>query len=242
VMSLLHRERNRSESQSGPGQVVDVAIYEAVLTLMESLLPDYQLGEHTRGRTGSVLPNVAPSNLYETADGTLVLIAANADAPFRRLADVMGRSELATDPRYATHTARGEHAAELDELIGQWTRRHKAAALVDLLAEHGVPAGQIYTAAEMLTDPHFAAREAILTETHPTLGEFPMQAPCPRLSGSPGSVRSLGPDHGAHDQEVFGDLLGLSTEELERLRLDGIVASPPMSLSAPSGRERGEQR
>lgn len=242
VMSLLHREQNRANTQPGPGQVVDVAIYEAVLTLMESLLPDYSLGQHTRGRTGSVLPNVAPSNLYESADGVLVLIAANADAPFRRLVEVMGRPELASDERYATHTARGANAAELDEMIGQWTRRHQAAALVDLLAEHGVPAGQIYTAAEMLTDPHFAARQAILTETHPTLGDFPMQAPCPRLSASPGSVRSLGPDHGEHDQEVFVDLLGLEAEELERLRADGVVAAPPLSMSTPSGGERGEHR
>jgi crotonobetainyl-CoA:carnitine CoA-transferase CaiB-like acyl-CoA transferase len=243
TMSLLHRERTCNNGSGGrPGQVVDVAIYEAVLSLMESLLPDYQIGHHVRSRTGSILPNVAPSNAYESADGVLVLIAANADAPFRRLAEVMGQPELATDPRYATHTARGERAAELDALIGQWTRRHKATDLVDLLAEHGVPAGQIYTAAEMLADPHFAARQAILTGTHPTLGEFPMQAPCPRLSASPGSVRSLGPEHGEHNQEVFGDLLGLSPAELDRLREDGILATPPLSMSAPSGGERGEQR
>ena len=141
VMSLLERERGRAATGEGRGQVVDVAIYEAVLTLMESLLPDYQLGDHTRGRSGSVLPNVAPSNLYETADGVMVLIAANADAPFRRLAEVMGQPELADDPRYATHLARGERADELDILIENWTRGFGAAELVDLLAEHGVPAG-----------------------------------------------------------------------------------------------------
>jgi crotonobetainyl-CoA:carnitine CoA-transferase CaiB-like acyl-CoA transferase len=242
TMSLLHRERTRANGTGRPGQIVDVAIYEAVLSMMESLLPDFEHGDYTRGRTGSVLPGVAPSNLYRTADGVLVLIAANADAPFRRLVEVMGRPELATDERYATHTARGERAAELDALIETWTVTHNSAELVSLLAEHGVPAGQIYTAPEMLADPHFAARQAILTRNHPTLGEFHMQAPCPRLSGSPGSVRSLGPDHGEHDQEVFTGLLGLSPEELERLRADGVVTTPPMSMTAPTGGERGEAR
>lgn len=242
TMSLLERERSKTNGGGRKGQVVDVAIYEAVLTLMESLLPDYELGGHTRGRTGSVLPNVAPSNLYETADGVLVLIAANADAPFRRLATVMGQPDLADDERYATHLSRGEHADELDMLIENWTRKHKAGDLVELLAEHGVPAGQIYTAAEMLADPHFAAREAILSRSHPTLGDLHMQAPCPRLSASPGSVRSLGPEHGEHDDEVFGGLLGLDAGELERLRSDGIVAAAhsPLTMTAPSARERGE--
>ncbi len=242
VMSLLERERSRGRNGNGDGngrgQVVDVAIYEAVLTLMESLLPDYHVGNHTRGRSGSVLPNVAPSNLYETADGVMVLIAANADAPFRRLAEVMGRPDLAEDPRYATHLARGEHAGELDLLIEDWTRRFGAAELVNILAEHGVPAGQIYTANEMLADPHFAARETIEWHDHPALGEFPMQAPCPRLSASPGSVRSLGPEHGEHNDEIFGDLLGLSPDELRRLREDGIVSTPAsLSMTAPSSGE-----
>ena len=242
VMSLLERERSRGGNGNGDGngrgQVVDVAIYEAVLALMESLLPDYHVGNHTRGRSGSVLPNVAPSNLYETADGVMVLIAANADAPFRRLAEVMGQPDLAEDPRYATHLARGEHAGELDMLIENWTRRFGAAELVDLLAEHGVPAGQIYTANEMLADPHFAARDNIEWHDHPALGEFPMQAPCPRLSASPGSVRSLGPEHGEHNDEIFGDLLGLSPDELRRLREDGIVSTPAsLSMTAPSSGE-----
>jgi len=239
TLSLLERERGRESRGERRGQVVDVAIYEAVLALMESLLPDYQLGNHIRGRTGSVLPNVAPSNLYETADGVLVLIAANADAPFRRLAEVMGQPDLADDERYATHLARGDHADELDMLIENWTRRFSAADLVELLSAAGVPAGRIYTAAEMLDDPHFAARDAILSVDHPTLGEFPMQAPCPRLSVSPGSVRSLGPEHGEHNDEVFQDLLGLSSDELQRLRRDGIVAAQasPLSMTAPTGRE-----
>lgn len=238
TMSLLRRARGGDvDGDVGTrGQVVDVAIYEAVMSLMESLIPDYELGGYVRGRTGSTLPNVAPSNLFESADGAWILIAANADAPFRRLVDVMGRPDLADDDRYRTHLARGEHAAELDQLIAKWVRCHNAAELVELLSEHGVPASSIYTAKEMLDDPHIAAREAIISLNHPTLGEVPMQAPCPRLSASPGSVRSPGPEHGEHGDEVLGRLLNIGEAELDRLSAAGIVA-PRASTTHPATKE-----
>ncbi|MGH8998518.1 MAG: CaiB/BaiF CoA transferase family protein [Acidimicrobiia bacterium] len=226
VMSLLHRERSGNGNGHRPGQVVDVAIYEAVLALMESLVPEYELAGHLRGRTGSALPNVAPSNLYEANDGVWVLIAANADAPFRRLVTVMGRPELADDERFSTHLARGARADELDALIGEWVRGHKSGELVELLSEHGVPASGIYTAKEMLADPHFAARGALVPQVHPELGEFHVQAPCPRLSRTPGSVRSLGPGHGDHNSDVFCGLLGLDTAEFDRLCRQGVIGAP----------------
>lgn len=237
AMSLVHRERSRAAApQNGnghratqPGQVVDVAIYESVLTLMESLVLDYELAGHVRGRTGPTLPNVAPSNIYMAADGVWVLIAANADAPFRRLAEVMGEPELATDERFASHTARGEHAVELDALIADWAKHLTSDKLVEVLSEHGVPANGIYTAKEMLTDPHFAARGTLIEAEHPVLGTLHMQAPCPRLSASPGSVRSLGPSHGQHNDEVLGGLLGLSSDDLDGLRRSGVVAGEPVT-------------
>ncbi|WP_019874085.1 CaiB/BaiF CoA transferase family protein [Sporichthya polymorpha] len=238
AMSLVHRERTRAATSGMPssnghgpprtgGQVVDVAIYEAVLALMESLVLDYELTGHVRGRTGSTLPNVAPSNIYRAADGVWVLIAANADAPFRRLVEVMEQPQLAEDPRFATHLARGEHAQDLDELIGAWARGLSAEKLVEVLSEHGVPASGIYTAKEMLTDPHFAARESLIQTVHPVLGEMHMQAPFPRLSATPGSVRSTGPAHGQHNDEVLGDLLGLSNADIDALRRAGVVAGEP---------------
>ena len=239
AMSLVHRERTRAAAGASAagngtrpaqtGQIVDVAIYEAVLALMESLVLDYELVGHVRERTGSTLPNVAPSNIYRAADGVWVLIAANADAPFRRLAEVMGEPELATDERFASHTARGEHAAELDALIADWASHLSSDKLVEVLSEHGVPASGIYTAKEMLTDPHFAARGTLIEAEHPALGPLHMQAPCPRLTASPGSVRSLGPEHGQHNDEVLSGLLGLSAEDLDQLRQAGVVAGTPAS-------------
>jgi formyl-CoA transferase len=242
AMSLVHRERSRAADPAGHagngsnghrpparGQIVDVAIYEAVLTLMESLVLDYELAGHVRGRTGSTLPNVAPSNIYMAADGVWVLIAANADAPFRRLTEVMGEPQLATDTRFASDTARGEHAAELDALIADWASHVTSDKLVEILSEHGVPASGIYTAKEMLTDPHFQARGTLIEAEHPALGRLHMQAPCPRLTASPGSVRSLGPGHGEHNDEVLGGLLGLSGAELDGLRRSGVVADAAAS-------------
>ncbi|GAA2211652.1 CoA transferase [Nonomuraea monospora] len=217
LVALHQRER------SGRGQVVDSAIYEAVLAMMESLLPEWQQASYQRERTGPVLPNVSPSNVYPTADGEAVLIAANQDSVFARLARVMDRPELAADPRYATHGARGEHMAELDALVAAWTARLPAEDLLRTLHEGGVPAGRIYTAKDMFADPHFAAREAIVRVPHPEFGELAMQNVVPKLSDTPGSVRTAGPALGQHNDEVYGGLLGLPEEERAALREKGII-------------------
>ncbi|RMF66310.1 MAG: CoA transferase, partial [Alphaproteobacteria bacterium] len=201
---------------------VDSAIYEAVLAMMESTIPEYTEAGFIRERTGSILPKVAPSNVYPTKDGDL-LIAANQDTVFRRLCEAMGRLELADDPRYATHAARGEHQAELDELIAAWTREHTSAELMDLLVRHGVPAGKIYKAPDMLADPHFKAREAIVKVEHPTFRNLWMQNVFPKLSDTPGRIRWPGPPLGAHNEEVYGGVLGLDDEEIARLRAEGII-------------------
>ena len=177
VLALLSRE------SSGRGQVVDSAIYEAVLALMESVLPDWAIAGARRERTGSVLPGVAPSNVYRSLDGREVLIAANRDTVFVRLCGAMKAPELATDPRFVTHAGRGERMEELDGIVLAWTETLPADELLAKLHAAGVPAGLAFTAEDMLLDPHFEAREAIVRVVHDRLGEFPMQnvvRNCPR--------------------------------------------------------------
>jgi formyl-CoA transferase len=217
MVALHHRER------SGRGQVVDSAIYEAVLAMMESLIPEWAVAGYQRERTGAILPNVSPSNVYPTGDGDLVLIAANQDSVFGRLAQVMDRPALAADPRYATHSARGASMAELDGIIAAWTATLEAEPLLARLHEAGVPAGRIFKAADMLADPHFAARQAIVTVPHPDFGDLPMHNVAPKLSATPGSVRTAGPALGEHNDQVWGGLLGLGGEELAALRGAGVI-------------------
>lgn len=217
VIALHARER------TGHGQVVDSAIYEAVLAFMESLLPEWQIAGHQRDRTGSVLPNVAPSNIYPTADGSDALIAANRDTVFARLCALMDEPDLVTDPRYATHNARGKHQQRLDDHIAAWTRQHKAADLIEQLNNAGVPVGRIYRAADMFTDPHFIAREAIIRLSHPDFGEFPMQNVAPKLSHTPGAVRWVGPTLGQHNDDIYHNLLALNHDEITQLRQKGVI-------------------
>jgi len=217
VMALFARER------IGRGQIVDSAIYEAVLNFMESIVIEYDQAGYIRERSGPILPNIAPSNVYPTADGLDILIGANQDSVFRRLCQAMQRPELADDERYATHWARGSHQKELDDLIADWTRTLKAADLLALMEQHGVPAGGIYRAPEMMADPHFQARQAIVRVPHPELGEVAMQNVAPRLSETPGSVRHCGPALGEHTEEVLATLLGMPTEQVAQLKTAGVV-------------------
>ena len=207
---------------TGRGQVIDSAIYEAVFAMMESLIPEYQIGGYTRRRTGSVLPNVAPANAYPTRDGEY-LIAANQDTVFKRFAAAMGQPQLAADERYATHSARGRHQQELDAMISKWTATMTAAELREKMNEHGVPNGKIYTAADMLEDEHFAAREAIVSAPHKEFGELKMQNVFPRMSATQGKVRWSGPELGEHNREIYTGLLQMDESELEELRRRGIV-------------------
>jgi formyl-CoA transferase len=217
LSALHHREK------TGQGQVVDSAIYEAVLNMMESLITEYDKAGYVRERQGAILPNVAPSNVYPTSDGKLILIAANQDTVFKRLAEAMGRPQLAADARYATHSARGANQKELDDLISDWTRTITAERLEQLMDEFGIPSGKIYRAPEMLADPHFQARNAIVTTPHPKFGELRMQNVAPKLSATPGTIRSAAPDLGQHNEEIYQGLLGFSDQKLAELRTAGIV-------------------
>jgi len=216
LSALHHRER------TGRGQVVDSAIYEAVLNMMESLVTEFDKTGFVRERTGAILPNVAPSNVYRTGDG-MVLIAANQDTVFSRLAEAMGQPGLATDPKYSTHGARGANQVELDALVEQWTQSLPTRAVLDLMDRFGVPAGLIYRAPEMLDDPHFKARDAIVTVPHPDFGELRMQNVAPKLSETPGTIRSPSPAMGQHNDEVYLGLLGLGEQRYAELKAARVV-------------------
>jgi formyl-CoA transferase len=217
LAALRHRDK------TGEGQVVDSALYEAVLQVMESLVPEYVASGYVRERSGSVLPGIAPSNVYPCSDGEY-LIGANQDTVFGRLCAAMGRPELATDERYATHVARGRNQVELDDLIAAWTRTLTIDELEALMIEHGVPAGKLFRPQDMLEDPHFAAREAIIDVPHPRWGTLKMQNVFPKLSKTPGSVRRAAPATvGQDNAAVYASVLGLTETELADLESRGII-------------------
>jgi formyl-CoA transferase len=217
LSALHHRER------TGEGQVVDSAIYEAVLNMMESLITEYDKAGYIRERQGSILPNVAPSNIYPTKDNNMILIAANQDTVFKRLTEAMERPDLAEDERYQTHSARGAHQVELDTIVSAWTQTIDAATLEDMMEEYGIPSGKIYRAPEMLEDAHFKAREAIIKTQHPEFGELLMQNVAPKLSATPGSVRRPGPGLGQHNAEIYTDLLDFDADKIAALTSRGII-------------------
>ena len=217
ALMALHRRH-----VTGKGQVVDSAIYEAVLTMMESTVPEYTQSGMLRERTGAILPNVAPSNVYPTTDGD-VLIAANQDTVFKRLAEAMGQPDLAADARFSTHHARGENQEELDLLIADWSVGFTAKDLLEHLENHAVPAGKIYKAPDMMEDPHFQAREAIVHVEHPEFDNLYMQNVFPKMSDTPGAVKWPGPELGSHNEEVYGELLGKSADDLAAMKETGTI-------------------
>lgn len=208
---------------TGKGQVVDSALYEAVLQVMESLVPEYVASGYVRERSGSVLPGIAPSNVYPCKDGEY-LIGANQDTVFGRLCVAMGRPELAQDPRYVNHGARGKHQEELDNLIGDWTRTLTIEELEAKMVQAGVPAGRLYRPQDMLDDPHFQARDAIIGVPHPRWGEVKMQNVFPKLSATPGTVRRRAPESiGQDNEDVYGEMLGLDAAALADLKARSII-------------------
>jgi formyl-CoA transferase len=218
VLAALHRRES-----SGEGQIIDSALYEAVLQVMESLAPDYAIAGFTRQRSGAILPGIAPSNVYPCTDGDM-LIAGNQDTVFARLAEAIGRPGLASDPRYASHQARGARQAELDALIADWTGSRSAAQVAAMMEAAGVPAGRAYTARDMLADPHFQARDSIVSVDHPRWGKLPMQNVFPRLSETPGSIRRTASQSvGSDNAEVYGQWLGLGPDELAALSAAGVI-------------------
>jgi crotonobetainyl-CoA:carnitine CoA-transferase CaiB-like acyl-CoA transferase len=216
----------QGRGRSGGGEVVDVALYEGIYSLMESLVPDYDAHGVERERTGSSLPGIVPSNTYRCADGKYAVVSGNGDAIFQRLARVIGRPDLADDPALADNAGRAARADELDEAIGAWTATLPCEQVLRLLEEDAIPSGPIYTAADIVADPHFEARG--MHERHPVAlddtekADVVFPGTVPKLERSPGGTRWLGPDLGAHTDSVLADL-GLSQARRAELREMGVL-------------------
>ncbi len=218
VLAALH-----AREKTGKGQVIDTALYEAVLQVMEGLVPEYDYNGYIRERSGSILPGIAPSNVYSCKDGPF-MIGANKDAIFGRLAQAMGQPELAENPKYATHIARGENQRELDELVNAWTATKTIDEVDALMIEYSIPAGRVYRAPDMLADPHFQAREAIIEVETEQRGTLKMQNAFPKFSETPSAVRRPAPSTaGQHNAEIYGELLGWDSAELDRLSGQGVI-------------------
>jgi formyl-CoA transferase len=218
VLAALH-----AREKTGLGQVIDTALYEAVLQVMESVVPEYDRSGIIRERSGSFLPGIAPSNVYQCRDGEF-MIGANNDGIFKRLAIAMNRPELGEDERYATHLARGRNQIELDALINDWTKTLTIAEVDALMIEHSIPAGRVYRAPEMFEDPHFKARESIVEVETERYGRLKMQSTFPKFSATPSSIRSPAPSAvGQHNAEVYGGLLGMSSSEIAAAQGAGAI-------------------
>jgi formyl-CoA transferase len=202
MMALHHRNMNGGRI-SGKGQVVDVALYEAVFSMLESTLPEFDMYGVVRERSGSNLTGIVPSNTYLTRDGQHVVIAANGDSIFKRLCAAMGRDDLGNDPALADNAGRAERAEELDAVIGGWAAGHTAAALLRMLDEAQVPNGKIYSIADIARDPQYLAREMIRQFTLKDGTPLKLPGIVPKLSATPGDVNWVGPELGAHTEEVL---------------------------------------
>ncbi len=208
----------------GLGQVVDVSLMESSFALLESTVPEYDRLGIVRGPQGTNLKGVAPSNIFKSSDDHWMVIAANADNVFRRLCEAMGRAELADDPRYATHYARGDNQDEIEAIVAAWAGERTAKEIDEELNAAGVICGPIYTIADIFEDPQFQAREMLLKHEDPEFGEYVGPGIVPKLSRTPGAVRWSAPwQEGSHNREVYGDLLGLSDDELTSLAEEGVL-------------------
>jgi len=217
ALLALHHLKN-----GGAGQVIDVALYESVFNCMESLLPEYDAQGYVRERTGSTLPGIAPSNLYPCKDGSYVLIAGNADSLYRRLMTAIGREDLRDDPALAKNEGRAAQMQRIDDAIAAWTSGLSLEEVLEAMRKAEVPAGKIYTAADIAADPHYAAR-GMIVQTVAGDGE-PLRQPgiVPKLSATPGAIRAAAPKLGEHTDEVLGGL-GYGAAQISELRKSGIV-------------------
>jgi formyl-CoA transferase len=217
LMALHHRN-----TTGGRGQVVDVALYEAVFNMMESLVPEFDVLGFKRERAGNALPGITPSNTYATRDGRYVIIGANNDSIFKRLMTAIGRSDLANDPSLDTNAGRVPRTAELDRAIETWTRAHDLDAVLAALERAEVPSGRVFDAEDILKDAHYAARKMIEQWQLPDGKPVKIPAVVPKLSGTPGGTRWLGPRLGEHTTEILGSL-GYSETEQKDFRQRGVI-------------------
>lgn len=212
----------RGEAGAG-GQVVDVALTEAVFSLLESILPEYAAFGAVRERSGNTLFAAAPSNIYRTGDGKWLAIGGNGFGIFRRLTAAMGRPELADDPRFADNPSRVANVQELDETISAWTGSHTMEELLELLEKAEVPSGPVYSIADIVADAQFQSRGMMIAVDDPRVGKVMMPGAVPVLSETPGQIKWAGPDLGAFNREIYSGLLGLSDDEIEALGQEGVI-------------------
>ena len=217
LMALRHRE-----VKGGAGQVVDVALYEAVFAMMESLVPEFDVFGFIRERTGNVMPGITPSNTHTTKDGKHLIIGANGDAIFKRLMQAIGRNDLAEDPQLGSNAGRDARAGEVYGVIDAWVGANDAESVLRTAAEAQVPASRIYSVADMLDDPQFIARKMLETAQLPDGKDFLIPGVVPKLSLTPGETRWLGPSLGEHTEEVL-KYIGYPPEEIVRFRSSGII-------------------
>lgn len=217
LLALEHRRKN-----SGKGQCIDVALYESVFSMMESLLPEYDACGYIRQPAGSALPGITPSNSYPCRDGKYVLIGGNGDGIFKRLMKAIGRDDIADDPRFAHNDGRTAQAEFIDAAIAEWTSRHDLSAVLQTLTAATVPVGYAYTAADIAADPHYAARGMIQTISLPSGGSLKVPGIVPKLSETPGQIGGAGPALGEHTEEVLR-AHGIDSASLKSLRERGVI-------------------
>jgi formyl-CoA transferase len=221
ILAALYR---RDALGGGRGQVVDVSLMESCFALLESMVPEYDRLGNVRGPGGTGLKGVAPSNIFKSSDDTWVVIAANADAVFGRLCAAMGHPELADDPKYANHHSRGENQEELEGIVADWAGRHSAVEIDRILNDAGVICGPIYTIADIFEDEQFRARDMLVEHVDPEFGPYIGPGIVPKFSETACDVRwSATWEEGSHNRDVYGGLLGLSDDELVRLKDEGIL-------------------
>jgi len=224
AQGILAAVYERDVAGSGLGQVVDVSLMEASFAMLESTVPEYDRLGIVRGPQGTNLKGVAPSNIFRSRDDKWMVIAANADNVFRRLCEAMGKAELADDERFATHLARGDNQDEIEGIVANWAREHDAAEIDRILNDAGVICGPIYTIADIFEDPQFRARDMLLEHVDPEFGPYIGPGIVPKLTRTPGAVRWSAPwTMGSHNDEIYGDVLGLGADERASLREAGVI-------------------